>query len=233
LIPDVIVTWAGFVLTLMVFSYLLGDNFLYRLAVYAFVGLTAGFVTILTVDSILLPWLRVALESQDVGVQVFSLLPFVLGIALIFKVSSRFGALGNLGLALIIGVGASVAVVGAISGTLLPLAGSVSGEVPRALDAPDGTSVGVLNGFLIVLGVVCTLVSFQYAARRIPGATATELGDIAGRGTRRGLLVRGMSAVGQGFIVVTLGALYGGAILSGLTIFSERVAFLLTRLNGG
>jgi hypothetical protein len=237
--PEVIVTWAGFVLTLMVFSYLLGDNFLYRLAVYAFVGLTAGFVTILTIESVLLPWLRASLESPDVGVQAFGLLPIILGIALIFKVSQRFGALGNLGLALIIGVGASVAVVGAVSGTLLPLANSVTSEIPRAIESAAGMgtaaggSVGVLNGFLIVVGVVCSLAAFQYAARRVPGAADAALSEQPGRGTRRGLLVRAMSAVGQGFIVVTLGALYGGAILSGVTILSERVAFLLTRLNGG
>ena len=39
----------GFVFTLMIFSYLLGDNFLYRLAVYVFVGFTAGFIAIVTV----------------------------------------------------------------------------------------------------------------------------------------------------------------------------------------
>lgn len=237
--PDVIVTWAGFVLTLMVFSYLLGDNFLYRLAVFAFVGLTAGFVTMITVESILLPWLRLALESQDVGVQTFGLIPFVLGFALILKVSRRFGALGNLGLALIVGVGAAVAVVGAISGTLLLLSSGVSGAIAAGVAESGGgataDSTRIFNAFLIVVGVVCTLASFQYAARRIPGASVLNAAgvDEAGRGSRRGLLIRAMSAVGQGFIVVTLGAIYGGAILSGLTIFSERIAFLLARISGG
>lgn len=214
---DQVSLWAGFILTLMVFSYLLGDNFLYRLSVYVFVGLTAAFITIVTVESVLLPWFRLALESGDASVQALAFLPLILGVLLLFKASQRFGALGNLGLALIIGVGAAVAVVGAISGTLLPLAADVSGSVIISDDAAT-----LFNGFLIVLGVICTLVYFQYAARRIPG----------GEGTRRGLLTRAMSAVGQGFIVVTLGALYGGAILSGLTIFSERIAFLLMRING-
>ena len=39
----------GFILTLMVYSYLIRDNFLYRIAVYVFVGIAAGFVTIVTV----------------------------------------------------------------------------------------------------------------------------------------------------------------------------------------
>jgi hypothetical protein len=210
--------WIGFILTLMVFSYLLTDNFLYRLAVHVFVGLTAGFTTMVTVESVLLPWLRATLGSGDLGVQILGALPLIFGLLLLFKASRRFAPLGGLALALMIGVGAAVAVVGAISGTLLPLAGSTSGAVSGVND-----TVRLFDGFLIVLGVVCTLIYFQYAARRVPGTAET----------RRGLVVRAFGALGQGFIVVTLGALYGGAILSGLVIFSERIAFLLQRFNGG
>jgi hypothetical protein len=224
LTPELIGTWAGFVLTLMVFSYLLGDNFLYRLAVYVFVGLTAGFVTIVTVESVLLPWIRLTAESADASPRLFGIVPVILGAALIFKISPRFGALGNLGLALMVGVGAAVAVVGAISGTLLPIAASLPDRAGQAEDA-----LSAFNAFLVGLGAICTLIYFQYAARRVPGSDASQIG----RGTRRGLVTRALGAVGQGFIVVTLGALYGGAILSGLAVFSERIAFLLARINGG
>ena len=209
---DQIGLWIGFILTLMVFSYLLGDNFLYRLAVYVFVGLAAGFVTMVTVESVLLPWLHATVQSGVVGNQVLGAVPFILGLLLLFKGQQRFHRLGNLALAFVVGIGTAVALVGAISGTLLPLANATA------------TSVGgdALNGFILVLGVVCTLIYFQYLARRVPGGE-----------TRRGLVVRAFGAVGQGFIVVTLGALYGGAILSGLVIFSERIAFILARIGGG
>lgn len=209
---DGIGLWIGFILTLMVFSYLLGDNFLYRLAIYVFVGLAAGFITILTVESVLLPWVRATLLSGEMNGQVAGAVPLVLGLLLLLKASARFNRLGNLGLAFVVGIGTAVALVGAISGTLLPLANATSGSV--ATDA--------LNGFILVVGVISTLIYFQYQARR-DGAGAT----------RRGLVIRAVGAVGQGFIVVTLGALYGGAILSGLVIFSERIAYLLARISGG
>lgn len=209
---DQIGLWIGFILTLMVFSYLLGDNFLYRLAIYVFVGLAAGFVTMATMDSVLLPWIRATLQSTDISSKVLGGIPLVLGLLLILKSRPRFNRLGNLGLAFIVGIGTAIALVGAISGTLLPLANATASSV--ASDA--------LNGFILVLGVVSTLVYFQYMARRVPGGTET----------RRGLVVRAVGAVGQGFIVVTLGALYGGAILSGLVVFSERIAFILTRISG-
>ncbi len=47
---DRIATIAGAVLTVMVFSYLLGDNFLYRIAIYIFIGAAAAYVLIVAVD---------------------------------------------------------------------------------------------------------------------------------------------------------------------------------------
>ncbi|MBL8134492.1 MAG: hypothetical protein JNL42_21715 [Anaerolineae bacterium] len=209
--------WGGFILTLMVFSYLLGDNVLYRLAIYIFIGLVAGYVTLVTVEAVLLPWLRQTVLSGDPAVGLVGVVPLALGGLLLFKAFGRLQRLANLTLAYIIGIGTAVAIVGAVSGTLLPLVSATTGGVAQ-------TDAGaLLNGILIVLGVVCTLVYFQYQARRMPGSELTQ----------RSLLVRALAAVGQGVIAITLGALYGGAILSGLVIFSERIAYLLTRIVGG
>jgi hypothetical protein len=212
--PEQMGLWAGLILSLMIFSYLLGDNFLYRLAVHIFVGLAAGFVAVVTVESVLVPWINTTVLAPDsnIGIRIVGIIPLLLGFLLLLKSSPRLGRLGNLAIAFVIGVGSAVAVVGAISGTLLPLAGETSANI----------NADLLNGFLIVLGVISSLVYFQYLAQRTPGG-----------GTRRALHVRFLSAIGQGFIVVTLGALYAGAILTSLTIFSERVAFILTRIGGG
>ena len=216
--PDQIGAWAGFVLTLMVFSYLLGDNFLYRIAVYAFVGLAAGFLTIVTFETVLLPWFAATVLAPNAGIgeRAFGMLPVLLATLLLLKASPRFGRLGNLGIAVVVGVGAAVALTGAVAGTLLPLSTSTANS-PRA---------DVVNGFVLVIGVIATLVSFQYLARRTPMQTGINDG-------RRGVFVRALGAIGQGFIAVTLGALYGGAILTGLTLFSERVAYLVARIGGG
>ena len=212
--PEQIGLWAGLVLSLMVFSYLLGDNFLYRLAVAIFVGMAAGFIAVVTVESVLLPWFYSTALAPEASpaVRVTGLAPLVLGILLLMKTSPRLGRIGNLALAFLVAVGAAVAVVGALTGTLLPLAGATSRGVRGVL----------LNGFLIVLGVVSSLVYFHYLGRRTPGG-----------GVTRALAIRFFGAVGQGFIVVTLGALYAGAILTGLAIFGDRIAFILARIGGG
>lgn len=197
--------WAGFILTLMVFSYVLGDNVLYRLAVYIFVGLAAGYITVVTWDSVIAPWINGSIGVGGVGNIVFGAIPLALSALLLLKASRRFGRLGSLALAFLIGVGASVALVGAITGTLLPLAISTS-----------TLSVNLLNSVLLLIGVICTLVYFQYLARR------TSDGQV-----RRGVVVGLLSVVGQGVIVVTLGALYAAAIMTSLTIFSERISYLI------
>lgn len=209
---DDIGLWAGFILTLMIFSYVLGDNFLYRLAVYVFVGLAAGFVAIATWESVLLPWLRATiLTGQPLSIGL-GMLPVLLGVLLLFKTSSRLGRLGNLAMAFIIGIGAAVALVGATSGSLLPLVTSTGRE-------GEGN---VLNTIILFIGVITSLVYFQYLARKLPDGTI-----------RRNRTTQGFSLIGQGFIVVTLGAVYAAAILTSLTIFSERISFLLMRINGG
>lgn len=236
---DTVGLWAGFVLTLMILSYLLGDNFLYRLALYVFVGLTAGYVTLVTLENVIAPFLRATLLSGNPGAVIFGAVPLVFGALLLLKASNRLHPLGNLPLAYLIGVGAAVALVGAVAGTLLPLAGGVVEAVraPAVSQVNSGTGglaapslEGVGTGFLILLGVVCTLLYFQFLARRVPGALP---GAPLGVGTQRGALVRVFGTVGQGVLAIALGAIYAGAILTGLTVLTERVAFMLTRLGGG
>ncbi len=202
---------AGFILTLCVFSYVLGDNFLYRIAVYIFIGLAAGYITIVTTESVILPWLRTTLMSGDVGSVILGIIPVLLAFLLLLKASPRVAGIGSLALAFIIGVGTAVAVVGAITGTLLPLVNSTS-------SIRNGD---LLNGVIIFIGVICSLIYFQYLARRLPD----------GR-TQRNIVVRFFGRIGQGFIVVTFGALYAAAIISSLTVFSERIGFILARIMG-
>jgi hypothetical protein len=201
---------AGFVLTLMVFSYVLGDNILYRIAVYVLVGLSAGYITIVTVESVLIPWfIRTVGTGNPVNTGI-GLIPVMLATFLLLKTSSRLGQLGNLAIGFIVGIGAAVALVGAVTGTLIPLTLST------------GRGFDILNTFIIFVGVISTLIYFQYSfARRTPNGRAVRL-----------LPVQAISLVGQSFIVVTLGALYGAAIITSLTIFSERIAFLLAQVMG-
>ncbi len=207
--------WAGFVLTLMVFSYIFGDNVLYRLAVYVFAGLTAGFVAVITYDSVLVPWwnstLGPGIETQNISGIVFGALPLVFGALLLLKPVRGFGWPGSMVLALLIGVGAAVALVGAVSGTLIPL----------TVETGQSISAGLVPGLISIVGVITTLVYFQYGASR-------------GRDEqiRQNVLLRFLRSIGGAFLAFTLGSVYGAAIVTSLTVFSERVAFMVSFVAG-
>ncbi len=201
--------WASFILTLMIFSYLLGDNLLYRLAVYVFAGLAAGYSAIVTWDGVIVPWLQDTLLQPNATLDQLALgvAPLLVGLLLLARSwSPRGDGLSRLALAFLIGVGTAVALNGAVHGTLLPMLRSTG----------EGVAPGNLDSILLAAGVVCTLAYFQYQARRRPEGP-----------DRRRPHVQLLAVVGQGIIVVTLGAIYAAAILTSLTIFSERLGFLV------
>lgn len=219
---ELIAGWVSLVLTLMVFSYLLGDNVLYRLALHVLIGVAAAYAAIVAVESVIVPWLDNTLLATSDGrdnatmtaIRVMGLIPLLPALLLLFKTSSRLAPIGDLGLSFVIGVGLAVAIVGAVAGTIVPLireAGASAGE-----DALDGA--------VIVIGTITTLIYFQYFA-------VERRGEF-----RRPAALRALSGIGHVFVMLTLGALYAAAILSSMTVFSDvirqQLEFILDKVGG-
>lgn len=205
-------------LTLMIFSYLLGDNPLYRLAVHILVGTTAGFIAVVAFESVVLPWVDLTLlggSETNLAFRSIGVVPFLLAFTLLVKYSPRFTVLkrySNIGIAFIIGIGTAVAVVGAISGTIIPL----TRDAGRAFE--DDVTIGdeIFSG-IAVLGTICTLIYFQYLGkRRIDGTIS------------RTLPMRILAGFGQLIIAVTFGAVYASAMLTSLNVFDEVIRQQLT-----
>ncbi len=198
----------SFLLTLAIFSYLLGDiplvRSIYRTAVYLFVGIAAAFTTIATVEGVLLP---LGSQISNVADGVIFITALIMGLLLLLKPVRQLAWLTNSVFAVVIAVGAAVALVGTISGTLLPL----------TFNTTNSVNDNLAEGIIIFIGVASSLIYFQYQARRKPDGT-----------TERGRISRTVGTVGKGFIVATLGALYATAILTSLTIFTERIGILTT-----
>lgn len=210
----------SFVLTLMVFSYLLGDlpliRHLYRIAVYIFIGTSAAFTLIVGYESLLLPYWQdvqdpatswTALGSAaDLWIFVTALLFAGL---LLLKSITRLGWLTNSILAVVVVMGAAVGVVGALRGTLLPLL-----EATASLPTLDADLGALLESLLVLLGTLTALYSFHYQV------------NASGDGGRRAGLGKAFRHIGKAFVVTALGAIYASTILSSLTILTERIAFL-------
>ncbi len=219
----------SFILTLMVFSYLLGDlpliGQLYRIAVYIFVGMSAAFTLIVSYEGIILPylqdmqdpWTSWTLLGNSADIYIF-FTALLFGLLLLLKPLRSLTWLTNSVFAVVIVVSAAVAVLGALSGTLLPL-------LRTTVDLPDNLLTdfnALLEYLLLFIGTVTALFYFQYQTRV----------DDAGQ-PQQNRLSRGLRHLGKIFIVTALGALYASAILTALTILTERIAFLFQFGGGG
>ncbi len=223
--PELAGSSVAFLLTVVVFSYLLGDNPLYRLVLHVFVGVSAGYAATVAIQSVLLPrvgHLAATLPGLLGGDPVpfaFDLVPVVLGVLILLKVSPTTAPYGNAAMGFIVGVGAAAAVGGAVSGTLFPqVRASWGGSIANAGGLQVMEALG--NTAIMLLAAVLVLMYFFYS-----GQPAT-----AGSGQRPPWL-EPVAAAGQFFITVALAALYAGALAASLALFVERAAFLFQYLT--
>ena len=212
-------TIAAFVLTLTVLSYLIGDNLLFRLAAYVFVGVAAGLVAVMVIYQVILPRMVWPLIYGTNKERLLALVPAVLGVFLLFKLSRRLGRLGNAPMAYIAGAGAAIIIGGAVYGTII---GQGSAAVNTLQFAPGSGYLGRLGeGVIILLGTLTSLAYFNFSTR----AGVTQPG-------RRSGVMQAVSGVGQVFISITLGAVYAGVLLAALSALVERILFLIQTVGG-
>jgi hypothetical protein len=204
----------GAILTLLVFSYLLGDNPLYRLALHLFVGALVGYSLGVVLRDVLLGMVLAQLLTNPLAVVV----PLVLGILLLFKGFPRQAYAGNFSVAYLVGVGTAVALSGALLGTLVPQIGATGRALsPASLASSRG---GLLDGLLIVVGTTCTLMASAFVARKRQG--------LAGAWAQ---IVRLAAGVGRIFIIFALGVAFAGALTASLSIFIGRIQYLIDVLT--
>src|SRR3972149_3329975 len=185
-------TIASALLTLMVLSYLFGDNFLFRIAVHLFVGVAAGYAGALALRTVLYPRLVLpVLNDGFSAVTVIFVVSWILVVLLAFKAWPATASMGSLPMALLVGVGAALVVGGAITGTLVPLALATMDSLDPAAVAPLTGETGferVANVLILLIGTISTLVYFRFTAAPAPlravavgsatrGASLLDVGD--------------------------------------------------------
>lgn len=204
--PDAIGVWVGAVLTLLVFSYLLGDTPLFRLAQAIFVGVAVAYATVVAVYLVLIPHLFAPLfEGKLVYIA-----PLLLGIFLLLKLRASWGVLGSISLAFLFGAGGALAIGGALSGALIPQLNATFVSL-TLYQNPDT----LINGLLVAFGTIGALLTFQFTTN--PQRPAARVLDAIR--TR-------WSYVGRWFILVSFGAIFAGTAVSRVTILISRVYFL-------
>jgi predicted membrane protein len=210
----------GFLLTILIFSYLMGDNPFFRLAIHIFIGVSAAYVALITVNNVLIPRLILPLINGTQGERLLSIILFIPCIFLFFKVTPLRKA-GNWAVAILVGIGAAAAIGGAITGTLFPqMLGTINSVDPSAYTISTSRWDQAINGLIIVIGTLTTLLYFHFGTQDIPGQSNERLP-----------FIESISKIGKMFLAITFGALYAGVYLSSLAALVERLSFIWDFLN--
>lgn len=211
--PEQMGTWVAAILTLMVYSYLLGDNPLFRLAEHLLVASSVAYAAIVAYHTVLVPRLFAPLAAAPAG-RPDLIIPLVLGLLLLFKLLPGTSRLGTPSLGYLAGIGVGLAVAGALAGTLLPqIRATFLPIVPMA----PGESGQTASNLVIVAGTVTTLLSFQFVSGL--GRKSAVEGGQAGRNPVR--------IMGRSFMMIAFGAFFGGAVLTYLSLLIGRWDFLI------
>ncbi|MDZ7844235.1 MAG: hypothetical protein U5K99_05495 [Anaerolineales bacterium] len=209
----------GFLLTILIFSYLLGDNPFFQLATHIYIGVSAAYVALVTINNVLIPRLITPIFTGSENEKIISLLLIIPSLFLFTK-ATPFRKAGNWVVAILIGIGAAAAVGGAITGTLFPqiLGGINSFQFSDSTNQPF--YIQLINGSVLLLGTISTLIYFHFGTRSKPGQP-----------NRRKKAIDTIGQIGEIFIAITFGALFAGAYLAALAAMIDRLTVLWTYLN--
>jgi hypothetical protein len=206
------------ILTFMVWSYLLGDNPAFRIAEHLFVGIAVGYAVVVAWFNVVQPALFGAVAPQSPAL---AAVPLILCLLLMAKVRPAWSAVGNIAVAFLVGVGAALAVGGALFGTLGP---QVAATASLSLDPADygDTQPALASPFLwqnlaVLVGTVGTFFYFTFNTQ--------PQGPLGGF---RETFTRFWSGIGRWVIMMMLGALFANTVTSRIALLIGRVQWLLS-----
>lgn len=211
----------SFLFTLLIFSYLIGDNPLFRIAVYIFVGVSSGYIAAVAWWQVIWPRLGYPLIFGSISLfeKGLLLVPLFGSLLIFMKVSPRLAGMGRIAMAFLVGVGAAVTIAGALGGTLIPqVFGTINAFDLTALSGKDISWFieAMVSGSIILAGTVFTLIYFHFGARPKEDGSMHRLG-----------VIEGLAWVGRIFIGVALGAVFAGVYGAALTALIERLSSLI------
>ncbi len=122
---DISVTIAA-ILTLAIYSFLYRDNPFYKTAEHILLGVSVGYFVVITISNTIIPKLIIPLFVDG---ELIYMIPALLGLAMLLRVTKQFSYFSRIPLALIIGVGAGIAIpaymqahlIAQMKATMLPL----------------------------------------------------------------------------------------------------------------
>lgn len=193
-----VLAWQGLAafVTLAIFSFLVGDNPLYKFVERAWVGVTTGYWTMLLYHTSFHDKVWINLVDQH---KWYYLIPTALGLLMWFRLSPRRGWISRYALAFYIGISTGVFIPLAFkTGVFLQVEGTVR---------PVTANAAGLNFLIALVGLLCSL-SYFFFSKPHTG------------------LLGGMSRVGIFTLMIGFGAGFGLTVMGRVALLVQRVIFL-------
>ena len=194
----VIGIWLAALLTLAIFSFLYGDNPFYKAAELLYVGVSAAFWLLYIWSFTVAPNLLVGIQKQGLLGKDLLLIPLVLGILMLFRIVPKYAWYSRYPMAFAVGLGAGLALTGTTQGLLFP-------QIQATILHPFHS----INNFLLILGVITSLLYFYFSRER-----EGVMGWVA--------------RIGIYFIMIAFGATFGYTVMARVSLLIGRVGFLLS-----
>jgi hypothetical protein len=210
-LSDLSGTLLAFTFTIFILSYVTGDNILFRLASHIFIGVAAGYASVVTLYNVILPQLVFPFLDGSGEEKFLAFLLLVPCILLLMKLSPRWSKLGNPAIAILVGIGAAAAVGGAILGTIFP-------QTVASINV--FSKYNFIDGAILLVGTITTLLYFQFNRRQ----KTSEISPF----TR---VTNSVGWLGKAFIAITFGALFAGVYTATLSALIERFSFLINTIK--
>jgi hypothetical protein len=206
-VTQTVIDSIAIVLTIMVLSRILGNNPVFRVAQYLLVGTSLGLAFVVAYHQVLRPAVTGLASGGSNGAILYGI-PLVMGLLLLPRITRRqqFSWLANIPLALIFGVGAALAVGGAIAGTLLP-------QILDTSNRPlGGNPLQIAGTLVLAIGTVITLSAFYYT---VPPESP------------RARIIALSASAGHWLLMIAFGFFFASAVQSYLSALNERLEFVI------
>ncbi|QDU51570.1 hypothetical protein [Gimesia panareensis] len=212
--------WVAAFCTLAIFSFLYGDNPVYKFTESVFVGVSAGYAMVVAFWSEIIPNLFgklfpleakeiffLELKKEEMVPNLWYLVPLVMSVLLLLRLSPKGSWLARWPLAFFIGATAGIRLISYLEADFV---GQIQNTImPFIVFGPDGSwqIVESLKNTIIILGVVSCMVYFFFS--------------IEHEG-----FVKYVSRLGVWFLMVTFGASFAYTVMGRIALLSGRLEFL-------
>jgi hypothetical protein len=185
-------------LTLMIFSFLWGENKIYRLAEHTFIGVATGYGCVLGINAVITS----GVDPLILG-NIALIIPILLGFLLYARFVKGVAWLSRWPIAIYVGVGIGLGISASVAPQILTQITATAAPL-FVQDDPLAT----LNNWVTLLVVIGTLVYFFYS-REHKG------------------VIGGWAKIGRIAIMLAMGAAYANTAMARFSLLVGRVQFLL------